>query len=333
MREAYVSPNSNQVRVTFDRLIQGTPFDRRQCLIPPKFTEGIRPKIGGVVLEMKFTDRFPPWMRDAVLAFNLQRGSMAKYVTCVEAMGIRPGLRFSAQMGIGAMNNFVDMLFNGDFGVSAYGPQTAFFILLLAFVIGQFVGWIYMWTHRGLSYSQSFVASLVVIPVIVSMMMMLMSGSIVFAFGLLAVFAVVRFRNVLKDTRDTTFILWSIMEGLGVGTLRYSTALMSALGIAMVLVYLRMTSFGSRHRFDAVLSLQLTGDLAGGVARLKQILYQHSSRALLASERKLTDEGLSLSYRLLLRDPARSDELQWALRQTEGVENVSLFMREDEAEV
>ena len=100
LREAYVSPNSNQVRVTFDRLIQGSHFDRGQCLIPPKFTEGIRPDIGGVVLEMKFTDRFPPWMRDAVLAFNLQRGSMAKYVTCVDAMGIRPGLRFSAQSGI-----------------------------------------------------------------------------------------------------------------------------------------------------------------------------------------------------------------------------------------
>lgn len=231
------------------------------------------------------------------------------------------------------MNGFFDMLLHSDFGASTTGPGTAVFILVLAFVIGQFIGWIYMLTHRGLSYSQTFVASLVVIPVIVAMMMLLMSGSIAFAFGLLAVFAVVRFRNVLKDTRDTTFILWSIMEGLGVGTMRYSTALMSALGIAFVMAYLWLTAFGSRHRFDAVLSLQLTGDLGGGVARLKELLHQHSSRALLASERKLTDEGLSLSYRLLLRDPARSDELQWALKQTDGVENVSLFMREDESEV
>lgn len=231
------------------------------------------------------------------------------------------------------MNSFFDMLLQSDYGASTTGPGTAVFILVLAFVIGQFIGWVYMLTHKGLSYSQTFVASLVVIPVIVAMMMLLMSGSIAFAFGLLAVFAVVRFRNVLKDTRDTTFILWSIMEGLGVGTMRYSTALMSAMGIAFVMAYLWLTAFGSRHRFDAVLSLQLTGDLAGGVARLKDLLHQHSSRALLASERKLTDEGLSLSYRLLLRDPARSDELQWALKQTDGVENVSLFMREDESEV
>ena len=153
------------------------------------------------------------------------------------------------------------------------------------------------------------------------------------AFGLLAVFAVVRFRNVLKDTRDTTFILWAIMEGLAVGTNQYSTALVGTIGIAAVLLYLRATAFGSRHRYDAVLTLQVTGDLADGVSNLKTILAQHSSRVQLASDIKLDDEGLDLSYRLLLRDPSRSEELQWALKQTEGIRRVSLFMREDESEI
>jgi hypothetical protein len=231
------------------------------------------------------------------------------------------------------MNDWMRMLFQTDQGASQIGPETVAFVILLSFVVGQFIGWIYMATHRGLSYSQTFTASLVVVPCLVALMIVLMSGSVVFAFGLLAVFAVVRFRNVLKDTRDTTFILWSIMEGLAVGTLRYSTALIGALGIGLVFVYVRVTSFGSRHRYDAVLSLRLTQDLAGGVASLKQILRRHCSRTLLASERRLSDEGLDLSYRLLLRDPSRQDELKWDLTQTEGFENISLFMRDDEAEI
>jgi len=231
------------------------------------------------------------------------------------------------------VNEWITSAFDTDLGGTGVGPGTALFVILLSFLIGQFVGWIYMATHRGLSYSQTFVASLVVIPVIVSLMMLLMAGSIVFAFGLLAVFAVVRFRNVLKDTRDTTFILWAIMEGLAIGTLRYSTSVVAALGVAGTLVYLRMTAFGSRHRYDAVLTVQLTGDLAGGLAALKPILQRYSFKVMLASERKLTDEGLDLSYRLLLRDPSRCDELQWALTQTEGLQHVSLFMREDESEV
>ena len=126
------------------------------------------------------------------------------------------------------MNRWLQVFFESDYGSSVATPETTLFLVLLAFVIGQFIGWIYMLTHTGLSYSRSFVSSLVVLPVIVALMMVIMAGSIVIAFGLLAVFAVVRFRNVLKDTRDTSFILWAILEGLGVGTLRFSTTLIGA---------------------------------------------------------------------------------------------------------
>ena len=93
--------------------------------------------------------------------------------------------------------NWSDLLWLGDRG--AVTPiESIVLSLLLAFVIGQIIGWVYMATHTTPSYSSSFVASLVVLPVIVSLMMVLMSGSLMIAFGLLAVFAVVRFRNVLE---------------------------------------------------------------------------------------------------------------------------------------
>jgi hypothetical protein len=122
------------------------------------------------------------------------------------------------------------------------------------------------------------------------------------------------------------------MQGLAAGTLKYSTAVIAAVAVAAVLVYLRLTSFGSRNRYDAVLNLRLTGDLAGGVARLKHILGQHCLRSQLAEDRRLSDAGVDLSYRVLLRDPARSDELDWDLRQTDGIEDVSVFLRRDESE-
>ena len=222
-------------------------------------------------------------------------------------------------------------LFYSDYGPGS--PLDTAFMLLFAFVLGHVIGWIYMWTHKVLSYSQTFVASLVIIPVIVSLMISLMSGSLFVAFGLLAVFAVVRFRNVLKDTRDTAFILWAIVEGLAVGTEQFSRALIGAIGIALVFFYLRLTAFGSRHRYDAVLSLQLTGDLASGIQSLKDILRRHCTRTQLASERHRSDEGLDLSYRLLMRDPTRNGELQWDLMQLDVFQNVSFFMRDEESEV
>jgi hypothetical protein len=231
------------------------------------------------------------------------------------------------------MNDWLQTLFNGDFGPAPVSLEAVCFMMLLAFVIGQLVGWIYMITHEGLSYSRTFVSSLVVLPVIVTLMMVLMASSVVIAFGLLAVFAVVRFRNVLKDTRDTSFILWAILEGLGIGTWRYSTALIGALGVTAVLLYLRLTSFGARHRYDAVLDMLVPSESPILGEELASILRQHCSRSQLANSQVMGPEGLRLSYRVLLRDPNRAAELRSALESTSNVSDVNVFVCGDESEI
>ncbi|MCH8194737.1 MAG: DUF4956 domain-containing protein [Chloroflexi bacterium] len=204
-------------------------------------------------------------------------------------------------------------------------------VLLLSFALGHVIAWVYVWTHTGLSYSQSFTASLVILPVIVSLIMLLMVNNIVTAFGLLAVFAVVRFRNVLKDTRDTTFILWAIVQGMAVGTMLFSTAVTGAVCVGLVYLYLRLSSFGARHRFDVVLSLNVL-DGEENLRLLKQILKRHSGRVQMASQRHLDDRH-DLSYRLLLRNPALSRELVSELEGTQVIDQVSLYHREDESEM
>lgn len=232
------------------------------------------------------------------------------------------------------MNDWLELLFRSDSGSGWTGdPGRTLFVLLLSFALGQLIGWTYMWTHRVLSYSQTFAASLVVLPVLVALMMLLMAGSMVIAFGLLAVFAVVRFRNVLKDTRDTVFVLWAIVEGMAVGTLHYSTALIGTLVVGIILLYLRMTAFGARHQYDAVLNLVFQGDHSVAMQRLHPILRRYSLRVHQASARRVDEQSWDVSYHLLLRDPRQSDRLQSELEGTQSVQQVVLFMREDESEV
>jgi hypothetical protein len=235
------------------------------------------------------------------------------------------------------MNDFVNMLEHSDLSRSVFpgnpAPLIVLFIITLAFAVGMFIGFVYMWTHEALSYSRTFVGALGMMPLIVAMLMLAMAGNIFVAFGLLGVFGVVRFRNVLKDTRDTMFILWAIMEGVAIGTTRFSTAAMAALGIAAAFLCLRFMSFGTRLRYDAVLSLRVTGDVAARLPILKRILKRHATRLDLASERRSTSEGTDMTYRLLLRDTSRSNELQSELAAAEGFANVSVYMHEDEAEI
>ena len=228
------------------------------------------------------------------------------------------------------MNNWFETIMSGDAGSSALSPEGFLLSLLLAFCLGHVIGWTYMITHVGLSYSQMFVTSLVVVPTLVALTMTLMSGDIVIAFGLLAVFAIVRFRNVLKDTRDTTFIMWAILAGMAAGTMRYSLAVVSSFCVAVMFIYLWMTSFGGRHRYDVVVSMQTDG---AAMRALAPILRRHSLKVQVAAQRDLPDQMVDLSYRLLLRDPRRSQDLLSELQSTEGVSQVSLYHRADEAEV
>ena len=229
------------------------------------------------------------------------------------------------------MSDWVYTFMSADVSASFGGAEAAVLALLVAFCIGHVVSWTYMLTHTGLSYSQSFTASLLVLPVIVSLTMMLLAGNLLIAVGLLSIFAMIRFRNVLKDTRDTTFILWAVVEGVAAGTQRLSVGVVGALVIAAVYLYLRATAFGGRHRYDVVLSLQWSGN--GSTRTLRDVFRRHALRAQLASQHDVDAERIDLSYRLLLRDPARARELVSELESTQGVDRIALFHRSDEAEV
>jgi hypothetical protein len=91
--------------------------------------------------------------------------------------------------------------------------------------------------------------------------------------------------------------------------------------------------FGTRRRYDAVLNLRVTGDVPARLPALQRILQRHASRLDLASERRATNEGTDITYRLLLRDTSRSSELQSELSGAEGFTNISVYMHDDESEI
>jgi hypothetical protein len=226
-----------------------------------------------------------------------------------------------------------DWLTLGDLSPVPTDLSTLLLALLLAFMCGQFIAWIYMYTHNGLSYSRSFVNSLIIIPITVSMVMMVLDNNIVTAFSLLAVFAIVRFRNILRDTLDTVFVLSTIVIGLAVGTQKFTTAVTGTLVMSLVFVYLWFTSFGTRHRYDVIVNLDWTRPVSA-LPELEQLLNRHASRVVKASHRTQDGrDGAFVSYRLLLRDPAQSELMSDELRKFDGVRGLSTMNAEDESEI
>jgi len=82
-REAYVTPDDDSVRVTLDRSILARRFNGVFLLAGGKCHPVMSNR---VILELKFTNRFPLWMRELVRSFDLERRSIAKYIKCVQAL-------------------------------------------------------------------------------------------------------------------------------------------------------------------------------------------------------------------------------------------------------
>jgi len=89
--------------------------------------------------------------------------------------------------------------------------------LCLAFALAFIWATVYRKTHSGVAYSRSFFLSLMLIAPIVSMIMMAIGSNIALSLGLVGSLSVIRFRNVIKDTKDMTFLFFTIALGLCVG--------------------------------------------------------------------------------------------------------------------
>ncbi len=226
-----------------------------------------------------------------------------------------------------------DWIYLGDVAPLPTDFTALLMALLLAFLCGQIMAWVYMYTHSGLSYSRTYVSSLILIPITVSMVMMVLDNNLVTAFSLMAVFAIVRFRNIVRDTLDTVYILSLIVIGMACGTQKFSTALIGTLVASMVLFYLWFTSFGSRQRYDLIVNLHWSESLKK-LTQLQHLLERHALKVHMASQRSgHDDEGADLSYRLLMRDPGRVQDLLSELQDNAAISRVTTMKAEEESEV
>lgn len=227
----------------------------------------------------------------------------------------------------------LDRFLSGDGGMTVLNWPSMLLGLVLALLCGHLVSWVYMVTHSGLSYSRTFVNALVLVPPIVCLVMVVLTNSLITAFGMMAVFAIVRFRNILRDTLDTTYVLISLVIGMATGTQKFASAVVGSGIICLTMLYLWYTSYGRRQRYDLILNLHWSRSVAE-LPYLDRLLRRHSWKALLASQRAQEQgDGADLSYRLLLRNSARIGELLAEVASLPGVSSLTSMTAEDESEM
>lgn len=196
--------------------------------------------------------------------------------------------------------------------------------LSLSTILGVLISQLYKGTHRGMNYEHTFMASLVLMAPIVTLVMLYVRGDLVLSLGLIGSLSIVRFRTAIKDTRDMIFIFWVIAVGLGSGTYNWSVVLLSTLFIMIVVYILYYVRYGHTENKDFILSL--SGRLPHPKEKVSDIVKRFAMIARIRSY-EVQGDNWEIIYEMRFSEESSSiaDNLIEELKTIPEVENVSLL--------
>ena len=111
------------------------------------------------------------------------------------------------------------------------GWDVALTRLLVSLVMGILVTQVYHATRQGIRPVPSFPATLVLLTVLITMTTQVIGDNVARAFSLVGALSIVRFRTVVRDTKDTAFVILAVIIGMTVGAGQVMAALY---GLAVV---------------------------------------------------------------------------------------------------
>lgn len=106
--------------------------------------------------------------------------------------------------------------------------------ILAIFIIG-----VYKATYSGVAYNSKFAVAIGMITIITSLIMNIISNNVALSLGLVGALSIIRFRTVIKDIIDATYLFWAIAVGISCGVFQYVPAAIVSINLALFQLALR----------------------------------------------------------------------------------------------
>ena len=201
--------------------------------------------------------------------------------------------------------------------------------LAVSIILGLYISFIYKTTHKGVSYSQSFILTIVFITIIVSMVMMVIGNNIARAFALVGALSIIRFRTVVKDTKDTAYIFLALASGMAAGTSSYFLAVSGSLVTSLVAYILFITNYGSIYSSEFILRFRSMVKKSGDAPEYSKILSNFSTRAnMLHVEPSGDSLTTKLTFDIILKKDKTPMDLSIELSKLDGISEIVVVASE-----
>lgn len=227
---------------------------------------------------------------------------------------------------------------NLDFGFTdlsgTFSVMDVALALTLSFLASLVVAWTYRTTHRNISYSQSYVHTLVVLGMLISLIMLIVGSNIARAFALVGALSVVRFRNAIKEIRDVGFIFLVMGIGMACGTRFYSLAILATVVICAVILLMNRFNWFTLNVQRQVVKVQVPTDGEDYGHLIDDVLIHHTDEyELISTETVRGGALLESAYTARLKKGVKPGELIERLRMINAGQKATVLTGYDQTDL
>lgn len=200
-------------------------------------------------------------------------------------------------------------------------------ILLVSLLLGFIISLVYHFIKRKVGYNKEFLTTLIMLPVIVSLVVYFVRDNIAGGLSLAGIFALTRFRSEQKNTEDLSYIFMSVGVGLACGLGYVIASSLICIILLLVLLVIHFTNYGMPNSKNMTLKIIVPEDINyEGIFDeiLNKYCYDYHLNKI-----KTSDFGtmFELTYFINVKDKRLNKEMIDEIRVKNGNMNVTLIVR------
>lgn len=205
-------------------------------------------------------------------------------------------------------------------------PLSAVIAMALSLLLGGIIAFTYRKTQDEAVYQRSLAITLVMLPIILSVIILFIGSNIARAFSLAGTLSIIRFRSAPGDAKDIGFIFFDIAAGLACGVGMYAYGMLFVVILCLALIILEKANMFQVRTLQKTLKITIPENLNYSGA-FEDILDTYT-KSYTMTKIKTTDLGslFELVYRVSMADGIDEQQFLNELRTRNG--NLTIMLCE-----
>lgn len=195
------------------------------------------------------------------------------------------------------------------------GPAEPWQTLVVRMVAALLLGGVVVGIHkvtrgRTSDHSTTFPATLVMLCVLIAMVTQVTGDNFARAFSLVGVLSIVRFRTVLRDTKDTVFVIFAVVVGMSIGAGQPTVAIIGLVTVSIAAAIYRDRPHELQiHHRRKILAVKLVWS-ASLEALVRNAMSKHAAEIFPLSAATIRQgSAMELHYRVAMQESASLSQL------------------------